>query len=243
MERLNKFLARAGIASRRKCDQLVAEGRVTVNGVVVTNPATRVSQTDWVMVDNIPVYSVERPVYIEFYKPPGYLTTLKDPYGRRTIAELIEDIPYRVFPVGRLDRDSEGLLLLTNDGFLTHVFTHPRFGVEKRYIVHVEGHVTEGDLMRLREGIARQEVLYRIESGQVLSITGKMSVVEVTLTEGKKHEVRILFDSLGFPVVRLVRVSMGPIVLDPGLPPGKWRYLHQEEEKRLQSYLAERGRE
>ncbi|MEN3202673.1 MAG: pseudouridine synthase [Atribacterota bacterium] len=241
MERLNKFLARAGIASRRKCDQLIAEGRVTVNGVVVTNPATRVSENDIVLVDNVPVCLEHRTVYVMLHKPPGYLTTLSDPYGRKTIAELIRDIPYRVFPVGRLDRDSEGLLLLTNDGFLTYVFTHPRFGVEKQYLVYVQGKVQEEDLVRLQKGFLRGGETYRIASGEVLDTFGNTSLVSVTLTEGKKHEVRILFDSLGLPVVRLIRVSMGPIVLDSELPPGKWRYLRKDEEERLLEYLARRS--
>lgn len=242
MERLNKFLARAGVASRRKCDRLIAEGRVTVNGIVVTNPATRVSENDLVLVDNVPVRPVERHVYVELHKPRGYLTTLKDPYGRKTIAELLQNIPYRVFPVGRLDRDSEGLLLLTNDGFLTYVFTHPRFGVEKRYLVHVQGEVQAEDLEKLKAGIPRGEECYRIVSGRVLEREGGTSLVEVVLTEGKKHEVRILFDALGFPVIRLIRVGMGPLTLDPELPPGKWRYLRKDEEEKLRAYLAERGR-
>lgn len=241
MERLNKFLARAGVASRRKCDQLIAEGRVTVNGVVVTNPATRVSENDVILVDNVPVRLENRMVYIELHKPPGYLTTLSDPYGRKTIAELIRDVPYRVFPVGRLDRDSEGLLLLTNDGFLTYVFTHPKFGVEKRYLVYVQGEVEERDLKRLREGILRGGETYRIVSGEILDVSGGTSLVAVVLTEGKKHEVRILFDSIGFPVVRLIRVGMGPLVLDPELPPGKWRYLRKDEEEKLLKYLKERS--
>lgn len=241
MERLNKFLARAGVASRRKCDQLIAEGRVTVNGVVVTNPATRVSENDVVLVDNVLVRPKNRLVYIELHKPPGYLTTLSDPYGRKTIAELIRDVPYRVFPVGRLDRDSEGLLLLTNDGFLTYVFTHPRFGVEKRYLVYVQGKVQERDLVRLQEGVSRGGEIYRIVSGEVLDTHGDLSLVAVVLTEGKKHEVRILFDFLGFPVIRLIRVGMGPLVLDPELPPGKWRYLRKDEEEKLLKYLAEKN--
>lgn len=242
MERLNKFLARAGVASRRKCDQLILEGRVTVNGVVVTNPATRVSESDVILVDNVPVRIGHRMVYIMLHKPPGYLTTLYDPYGRKTVAELIRGIPCRVFPVGRLDRDSEGLLLLTNDGYLTYVFTHPKFGVEKRYLVYVRGRVQREDLTRLQEGIFRGEDVYRIVSGEVLNVSGDVSLVSVVLTEGKKHEVRILFDSLGFPVIRLIRVSMGPVVLDPELPQGEWRYLRKDEEERLLQYLTERSK-
>ncbi len=240
MERLNKFLAQAGIASRRKCDQLIAEGRVKVNGVVVTNPATRVLESDVVLVDDVPVQGVSGSVYIMFHKPRGYITTLKDPYGRKTIAELMGDIPSRVFPVGRLDRESEGLLLLTNDGVFAYVFTHPRFQVERRYLVYARGQVREEELLRLREGILWRGELYRINSGRVLEVFWDCSLVEVTLTEGKKHEVRILFDSIVHPVVRLVRMAMGPVVLDPELPPGKWRYLKKEEKEKLRIYLAER---
>ncbi|MGQ9622633.1 MAG: pseudouridine synthase [Candidatus Caldatribacteriaceae bacterium] len=240
MERLNKFLAQAGIASRRKCDRLIAEGRVKVNGVVVTNPATRVLGSDLVLVDDVPVRGTPRSVYIMFHKPREYITTLKDPYGRKTIAELVGDIPSRVFPVGRLDRESEGLLLLTNDGVLAYVFTHPRFQVERRYLVYAKGRVRKEELLRLREGVVRRGELYRINSGRILDVLWDCSLVEVTLTEGKKHEVRILFDSIVHPVVRLVRVAMGPVVLDPELPPGKWRYLKKEEEEKLRVYLAER---
>jgi pseudouridine synthase len=240
VERLNKFLAQAGIASRRKCDRLIAEGRVKINGVVVTNPATRVLENDLVLVDDVPVRGTSGPVYIMFHKPRGYITTLKDPHGRKTIAELIRDIPSRVFPVGRLDRESEGLLLLTNDGVLAYVFTHPRFQVERRYLVYAKGRVEKEELLRLREGIAWRGEFYRIDSGRVLNVFRDCSVVEITLTEGKKHEVRILFDSIVHPVVRLVRMTMGPIVLDPELPPGKWRYLKREEEEKLRAYLAER---
>lgn len=242
MERLNKFLARAGIASRRKCDRLIAEGRVTVNGVVVTNPATRVSEDDVIFVDNTPVRVECRTVYLMLHKPPGYLTTLHDPYGRKTIAELIRDVPYRVFPVGRLDRDSEGLLLLTNDGFLTYVFTHPKFGVEKRYLVYVRGKIQREHLVQLQEGILYGDEVYRIVAGEILDFSGDTSLVSVVLTEGKKHEVRILFNFLGFPVIRLVRTGMGPIVLDSELPPGEWRYLREDEKNKLLKYLAERGR-
>lgn len=234
-ERLNKFLAKAGVAARRKCDRLIQEGRVMVNGEVVLSPGYRVTERDQVTVDGKPVeFTGEQFVYFQLYKPRGYLTTLFDPLGRKTVAELVRNIPVRVFPVGRLDQDSEGLLLFTNDGQLAYVLAHPRFEVEKEYLVYVAGEVTLQELDTLKRGIEFNEKSYRIREGSVIKKNTSLSLVRVTLTEGKKHEVKILFEEIGHPVLRLIRVRMGPVILDSGLLPGKWRYLNAHEVKALQ---------
>jgi len=234
-ERLNKFLAKAGVAARRKCDRLIQEGRVMVNGEVVLSPGYRVTERDRVTVDGKPVeFTWGQFVYFQLYKPRGYLTTLFDPLGRKTVAELVRDIPVRVFPVGRLDQDSEGLLLFTNDGQLAYVLAHPRFEVEKEYLVYVAGEVTLQELDTLKRGIEFNEKSVRIREGSVIKKNTSLSLVRVTLTEGKKHEVKILFEEIGHPVLRLIRVRMGPVILDSGLLPGKWRYLNAHEVKALQ---------
>lgn len=240
MERLNKFLAQAGVASRRKCDQLIKEGKVTVNGRVVTSPGEKVGGEEIIKVENKIVEKKNELVYIELYKPRGYITTVCDPRGRQTVMELFPEITTRVFPVGRLDSESEGLLLFTNDGALTYFLTHPRFEVEKKYLVYVSGEIKERELSVLRQGVIIKEIPYRIRQGRIKDIYSSCSIVEVTLTEGKKHEIRIMFDYLGYPVLRLIRTGIGTLVLDENLLPGKWRYLSSEEVQLLQKYREEK---
>ncbi|HXL01612.1 MAG TPA: pseudouridine synthase [Candidatus Atribacteria bacterium] len=240
MERLNRFLAQAGIASRRKCDFLIKEGKVTINDRVVTNPGERVSGSEIIKVENKIVGKKEELVYIELYKPRDYLTTLCDPRGRRTVVELLSGITARIFPVGRLDSESEGLLLFTNDGALSYFLTHPRFEVEKRYLVYVSGNIGEKKLSFLKKGIEVKGIFYHIQQGEIKETHSNWSMVEVTISEGKKHEIRIMFDYLRHPVLRLIRVGMGPLLLDKDLLPGEWRYLSDEEIQLLQKYREEK---
>ncbi|MEN3185563.1 MAG: pseudouridine synthase [Atribacterota bacterium] len=240
MERLNKFLARKGIASRRKCDELIKEGKVKVAGKVVTNPATKVNEDAQIEVEGYSLSQEEKSIYIMFYKPRGYLTTVWDPHGRSTVMDFFKGIPNRIFPVGRLDYDSEGLLFLTNDGEVNYVLTHPRFQVEKRYLVYAIGKVKEEALRFMERGVVVKGVSYRIVSGVIRACHPEYTVVEIILAEGKKHEIRILFDYLGHPVLRLIRISMGPIMLDNTLLPGKWRYFWKDEVVRLKEYVKEK---
>ncbi len=178
-----------------------------------------------------------------FYKPRGYLTTVSDPHGRPTIMEFFQEVPCRIFPVGRLDYESEGLLLLTNDGEISYVLTHPRFQVEKKYLVYGSGRIEEEALRFLERGTVIKGVPYRILSGIIREYHPEYTIVEVVLCEGKKHEIRIMFDYLGHPVLRLIRMSMGPIELDDKLLPGSWRYLERNEVTLLKNYVKEkRGR-
>ncbi|HOQ67253.1 MAG TPA: pseudouridine synthase [Candidatus Atribacteria bacterium] len=240
MERLNKFLAQAGVASRRKCDQLIKEGKVTVDGRVVTSPGEKVRGEEIIKVENKIVEKKEELVYVELYKPRGYITTVCDPRGRPTVMELVPEITTRVFPVGRLDSESEGLLFLTNDGALSYFLTHPRFEVEKKYLVYVSGEINERELSVLKRGIIVKEIPYRIRQGKIRDVYSNCSIVEVVLIEGKKHEIRIMFDYLGYPVLRLIRVGMGPLSLDENLLPGEWRYLSSKEVQLLQKYQEEK---
>lgn len=236
-DRLNKFLARAGVASRRKCDQLIREGRIWVNGELTTNPAFQVRKEDQVFYNGKRIVIEENLTYLQFYKPRDCLTTLKDPRARRTIKDYFSGFPYRIFPAGRLDWESEGLLILTNDGNLTYFLTHPRFEVEKKYLAYVSGAIDQAQIDSLQQGIVWKDTSYHIRRGKILQRKGDISVVELVLTEGKKHEVRIMLDYLGYPVLRLIRSQMGPIKLDPGLLPGEWRFLTPEELTRLQQMM------
>ena len=222
-------MAQAGVASRRHSESMIISGRVKLNGETVVSLATQVRpDSDVVTVDDKPLTaSATRRCYL-LNKPAGYLTTLHDPFKRPTVASLIKDIPERVFPVGRLDRDTEGLLLFTNDGSLSYRLTHPRFGFEKEYHVQVKGVPREGLLRKLSEGVtiegrttapAKVEVLRRTKTGAWLSMV---------LHEGRKRQVRRMCDVVGHPVQRLVRVRVGGLV-DPDLPAGKWRPLTQGE--------------
>jgi 23S rRNA pseudouridine2605 synthase len=230
-ERLQKALARAGVGSRRAVESLIASGRVTVDGRTAhlgekVDPA----RAD-VRVDGSRVPLEERTLLYLVNKPPGMVSTAHDPAGRPTVMDLV-DAPVRVWPVGRLDFDSEGALVMTNDGELTFRLTHPRYGVPKVYVVTARGNVTERTLRRMREGVELDDGVSRAQRARVRGRSQGRSLVEVTLTEGRKREVRRLFEALGHPVDRLVRVAIGPLMLGR-LRPGGARRLGQEEVRAL----------
>jgi len=221
--RLNKFLQVAGVASRRKADELIAAGRVWVNGRPASGPWQEVDPArDRVEVDGQPVSLQPEKHYLKLYKPRGVTSTLADPHAERTSAEFIPQ-GLRLFPVGRLDRDSEGLVLLTDDGDLALLLTHPRFRVGKRYQVELDRPLTRRDLARLRRGIVLEDGPFAPE---ILEVRGK--TVELVLTEGRKREIRRGFSALGYRVARLVRLAIGPVELG-GLSPGELAPLSQEE--------------
>lgn len=227
-ERLQKVLARAGLGSRRVCEDLIEEGRVTVNGHVIRLGARVEVDTDVVAVDGVPVGVKPGSVYYLLNKPAGVITTADDPQGRPTVIALVPDTP-RVHSVGRLDLETEGLLLLTNDGQLTHRLTHPSFGVEKEYVAEVEGDPGRGALRRLREGI-------ELEDGP--TAPAKVSslgpgVVRMVIHEGRNRQVRRMCAAVGHPVVRLVRTRIGPL-RDTHLGPGEWRELSTDEVRELE---------
>lgn len=228
LERIQKVLARAGVASRRAVEEMVAEGRITVNGQPARLGQRVDPDHDSVAVDGALVGLRADLVYYLLNKPPGAVTTASDPQGRPTVVEMVPEEP-RVFPVGRLDADSEGLLLLTNDGELTHRLTHPSFGVDKEYLAHVEGRPSRGALRQLREGVELDDGAARAMAVSLL----EPSVVRIVVHEGRNRLVRRMCEAVGHPVLRLVRTRIGPLA-DRKLPPGEWRELPQNEVRSLE---------
>ena len=232
--RLQKFLAEAGVASRRASEQVILAGRVRVNGAVVRQLGTKVDPVhDEVVVDGQRLKG-RRKLYLALNKPPGYLCTRHDPLKRRAIGDLLPKEWGNLYSVGRLDRDSEGLIFLTNDGDFALRLTHPRYGVRKTYRAEVVGRVEPAVLQRFVDGIEEAGEVLRAESAKLVSTNNTRSVVDIVLQEGKNREVRRLFASVGLEVSRLQRVRIGPIKLGE-LPVGKWRTLTESEIKHLLS--------
>jgi 23S rRNA pseudouridine2605 synthase len=227
-ERLQRLLARAGYGSRRACEELIVEGRVTLNGTVATLGDRGDPAQDEVRVDGLEVNLDPNVKYYALHKPPGVVTTMRDPQGRPDIRAYLPPDGPRVFPVGRLDRDTEGLLLLTNDGDLANGLTHPRFGVEKEYLAEVEGVPTPKHIGQLRRGVELEDGPASAANARVAGRSGDRGAVRLVMTEGRKREVRRLLAAVGLPVARLVRVRIGPIRLG-SLGPGERRELTHDE--------------
>jgi 23S rRNA pseudouridine2605 synthase len=231
-ERLQKALAHAGVASRRAAEELIAAGRVTVNGEVVREMGRRVLPTDQIAVDGAPVEGPERRVYLALNKPVNYVSTVHDPEGRPTVRSLV-DVPERVYPVGRLDWDTEGLLLLTNDGELAHRLTHPRYAVEKEYHALVAGYPNQVVLGQLSRGVELEDGVTAPAQVRRLRQDGDGMWLAITIHEGRNRQVRRMLDAVRYPARRLVRVRIGPIELGR-LPVGQWRELTPREVQALQ---------
>lgn len=229
--RLQKYMAECGVASRRKCEEIIAAGRVTVNGKVVDVMGAQVEEGDAVCVDGAPIRAEQRRQYILLNKPQGVVTTLSDPQGRRTVRDLIDGIPERIYPVGRLDYDTEGLLLLTNDGALTQRLTHPAHEVDKVYELRVKDY-TDAGLARLREPMTLDGHRLRPAQVQLLEVTDGRARLRMTIHEGRNRQVRRMCQQAGMTVLRLRRVAEGPLQLG-ALPPGKWRELTAAERRAL----------
>ena len=227
-ERVQKVLASVGIGSRRACEELIEDGRITINGRVAELGDKADVEVDHIEVDGVPIGIKPGLVYYLLNKPAGFVTTAADTHGRPVVTDLVPSEP-RVFPVGRLDQDTEGLLLLTNDGDLTHRLTHPSFGVEKEYVASVEGSPTRGELRRLREGV-------ELEDGPTAPAQAALiepTVLRITIHEGRNRQVRRMCEAIGHPVLRLVRTRIGPLA-DRSLPPGEWRELTVDEVRALE---------
>lgn len=236
MERLNKFLAHAGVGSRRYCDSLIAAGRVKINDVPIRELGTRVdSERHKVYVDDVEV-KVEKPVYWAVNKPVGYLCTNHDPAGRPLALDLIPHVEQRVYTVGRLDEGSEGLLVMTNDGELAFALMHPKFEIEKTYIVQVAGHPTRGDLQKLLDGVWIAEGKVKAKSAKRMKAQGESTWLRIVLCEGKNREIRRMLAKLDHKVIRLRRVAIGPVELDT-LPKGKSRRLSRIEVNDLKALV------
>ena len=234
--RLQKVLARAGLGSRRVCEDLIERRRVRVNGEVAVLGRRVDPEADVIEVDGAQIGVKAGLVHYLLNKPAGVVTTASDPRDRPTVVELVPAEP-RVFPVGRLDADTEGLLLLTNDGDLTHRLTHPSFGVDKEYLVEVRGEPHRGAISRLREGVELDDG--RTAPAKVALLDARM--LRITIHEGRNRQVRRMCDAVGFPVLRLVRTRIGPLT-DRTLPPGRWRALTQDEVRALERAAAGRPR-
>jgi 23S rRNA pseudouridine2605 synthase len=233
-DRLQKVLAAAGLGSRRACEIMIEEERVTVNGEVAVLGRRVDPETDRVEVDGVRV--PVRPGLVTYLlnKPRGVVSTASDPQGRPTVVELVPAEP-RIFPVGRLDTDTEGLLLLTNDGDLAHRLTHPSFGVDKEYLAEVEGTPTPADLRRLREGVD-------LEDGRTAPAKASIvapGAIKLVIHEGRNRQIRRMCEAVGHPVRRLVRTRIGPVT-DRRLKPGEWRVLDIDEVRRLEAAAAPR---
>lgn len=229
MERLQRYLARSGVASRRAAEDLIRRGDVAVNGVTVTVLGTKIEEgRDRVAVRGRPVSPPAGLTYLMLNKPAGYLTTLHDPQGRPRVVDLLpRDMP-RVFPVGRLDLDTTGLLLLTDDGGLTHALLHPGCGVWKTYRATVRGVPTEEAVERLRRGLILEDGPTAPARAKILDRRDGYATLEIVLHEGRKRQVRRMLEAVGHPVTALTRVAIGPLRLGD-LPQGGWRPLHPEE--------------
>ena len=229
-QRLQKVLAAAGVASRRVCENLIVAGRVSVNGETVTELGTRVLLTDQVAVDGVAVELDPAKRTFVLNKPRGVVSTMRDEHGRPDLRQFTDQIDERVFNIGRLDTDTSGLLLLTNDGDLAHVLAHPSFGVEKTYVATVRGQVAPRVLTQLKNGVELDDGMIAIDRGKILqgSTQQDQTLVEVTLHSGRNRIVRRMFDAVGHPVLELVRRQFGPIHLGT-MKPGQWREVTNSE--------------
>lgn len=233
MMRLQKYLALSGVASRRASEKMIADGRVTVNGLVVTEMGVQVDETaDQITVDGAPIHLEEEKHYLAYYKPVGEVTTASDPEGRATVMDKFRDYPVRLYPVGRLDFDSEGLLLLTNDGDMMNSLLHPSHEVDKTYLAKVSNRVEEDAIRRLRAGVQLDGRLTSPANVRVVRYESFATVLLVTIHEGRYRQVRRMFEAVGHQVVQLKRVGFGPIMLGD-LPRGQWRQLTPNEIRKL----------
>ncbi len=231
--RLNKYLSQAGAASRREADRLITDGRVSVNGRVQDELGVKIDdEKDRVELDGRSVRKDERLLHVLMNKPVGAVVSLRDPFGRTTVRDLLVGLKARVFPVGRLDTDSSGALLLTNDGDLAFRLAHPRFEVPKVYLAKVEGVPSDESIEKLRKGIFLEGKRTAPAKASLMSRSGPNGLVRITIHEGRKREVRKMFEALGHPVKDLKRTEFAGLTLE-GLRPGAWRLLDAGEVRRL----------
>jgi len=235
-ERVQKILSAAGISSRRAAEKMILDGRISVNGEVVKELGTKADpDRDEIRVDGSLISTEISRVYIMLNKPRGYVTTLKDPEGRPIVRDLLRDVDERVFPVGRLDYDSEGLLILTNDGDFAQKLQHPRFKIPKRYLVKVRGSVAAKDMAAVEKGVKLEDGMFKPLEFKLEGRNPKSTWVYVTINEGRNRVIRRFFEELGHPVARLVRVSIGEIGLGD-LKEGEYRHLKKWEISKLGQY-------
>lgn len=229
LERLQKVIAQSGITSRRKAEQYIIDGRVKVNGQVVQTLGTKVGPKDEVQVDDVPI-DKETLVYYVLNKPRSYITSVEDEVGRKTVLDLMEDVPERIFPIGRLDYQTSGILLLTNDGEFAHLLMHPRHEMEKEYVVKIEGLANESKLNRMLKGVSDKGEVLKAIKYKIMSVDKrkKTSILRITLHEGKNRHIRRMLEGLGHPVIKIKREKYGSLALG-NLQAGKYRPLTKQE--------------
>lgn len=238
--RLQKLIASTGLSSRRKAETLIATGRVTVNGKVVTELGTKVDpDRDHVKVDGKHLTAAQPFVYLMLNKPKNVMSTLDDPGGRTTVKEFLRGVSVRVFPVGRLDFDSEGLMLMTNNGDLAQALLHPRYHVPKTYLIKVKGILTDEEIARLERGIRLDNGITGPAFVKKVKKAEQNSWLELTIREGRKHQVKRMLEAVEHPVIKLVRIRMGPLSLGE-LPAGEFRFLSDREANALREVVEER---
>ncbi len=235
-ERLQKVLAHAGVASRRAAEAMILAGRVSVNGKTIDAMGTLVEPGDDIRADGKPIKGAARKRYVMVNKPAGYVTTLHDPQGRPTVKELVSSLPDRLYPVGRLDYDSEGLLLMTSDGEFAYRLQHPRFGVPKTYQVKVEGSISPADLKDLAVGIRLRDGLFKPVNVRIEKLNRQSTWLNLTITEGRNRVIRRALDLMGYPVRRLIRLEVGGLRLGD-LKKGEFRDLTPGEIETLLIFL------
>lgn len=227
--RLQKFMAQCGVASRRKSEEIILDKRVKVNGLTVTELGFKVDPSkDIITVDGKLIKNKDRKVYIIMNKPKGYVTTVSDEYDRKTVLDLIKNIKERVYPVGRLDYDSSGLLILTNDGELAYRLTHPKHQVVKTYIATIKGKPDDEKLERFRHGIKIDGYITAEAEIEILNYVNEKSLIKVQIHEGRNRQIRKMCEAIGHPVVSLKRIAIGELELGT-LKKGCWRFLNNEE--------------
>lgn len=242
MDRLQKVIAQAGIASRRKSEEFIKEGKVKVNGKVVTELGTKVSSSDRVEVNEVQIER-EAPVYFLLYKPRGVISSVNDDKGRKTVTDFFTNIKVRIYPVGRLDYDTSGLLILTNDGEFANLLMHPRGEIEKVYVVKTKGIPTKENLKKLERGIKLEDGKTAPAKVKMISLDKKKdtSIIEISIHEGKNRQVRRMFEAIGNEVVKLKRERYGSLTL-AGLSAGEARELSPHEVKQLRALAMQSNR-
>ncbi len=238
--RLHKVIADSGLASRRKAEEMIKAGQVTVNGRVVRELGTKVDPLhDHVKVEGRHIKPVPPQVFVMLNKPKGCVSSLADPEDRPTVKDYLRGIGVRVFPVGRLDYDSEGLLLLTNHGKLAQALLHPRYHVPKTYLIKVKGILSDEEIAALQQGVRLEDAVTRPAVVKKVKKVERNSWLEITIHEGRKHQVKRMLESVGHPVIKLTRIRFGPLSLG-SLPPGEFRYLTDREANALRDILVTR---
>lgn len=230
--RLAKYLADKGVASRRKSETLIAQGRVTVNGIIINEQGIKIDPLkDEVKVDGLSLESVAK-VYILLYKPAGYISSVSDPWGRPVVTDLIRETNLRIYPVGRLDFDTEGLLLLSNDGNFANHIIHPRYKIDKKYVALVQGKVNLDTVKLLQRGVLLDDGLTAPAGVTRMKVDSSQTLLEIIIHEGRKRQVKRMLAAVGHPVIKLQRTEVAFLTLK-GLTPGQYRYLSSEEVEKL----------